>query len=526
MGIFARLAQRDTERIVSFIDIGTNSARQLLVRIQPDLSYQVISQRKEAIRLGEGINTAGYLNGEAMQRAITVCQHFTEMANAAGAQEIIAVATSATRDARNRMIFINRLKNEADLDVRVISGLEEARLIYRGAASGARLDESTALFLDIGGGSTELIAGNHSQYFYLDTLDVGAIRLTNRFLPGKEGPVRPKQYRKICNHVRDVSVRAIQALSEFDFRHCVGTSGTIENLADIVVLKDQGRRRTPDDVVNHKQLRKTIEHLCSLSLEERRAVPGINPNRADIIIAGAAILDTLLEDCGVKEFGVSERSLRDGLLVEYLAQLRQDEDFEEPSFRERSVLRLGRAMKYEEPHAKHVAQLAVELFDSAAALGMHTLGPLERELLRYAALLHDIGVSLSYANHHVHSAYFIRNADLLGFNQREIDIIANLARYHRKASPKKKHAEFAALDDGAQMIVRHLCVFLSLAESLDRTHIGAVVSAAWKEDIQGNLILELRCRRDCPLEQWGVNYHEKAFRRVFQRKLQFQAYPV
>jgi exopolyphosphatase/guanosine-5'-triphosphate,3'-diphosphate pyrophosphatase len=508
-------------RVAAFIDIGTNSLRLLLVRINPNHSYTILSDQKEIVRLGEGEFIDQYLRPEAMQRAALVAKRFTNMARSYGAEEIIAVATAATREAENRDEFLRRLHREAQLEVKIVSGREEARLIYLGVVSGVHLGDKKALFIDIGGGSTEIILGGQEQYTHLDSLKLGAIRLNALFfLPDETGPVAAERYALLQQYVRNLAVRATQHIKSERFDLAFGSSGTIENLADISVLKFQKRRRQRDDVLNGDQLRQVVEMLCALPLDERRRVPGINPQRADIIICGAAIIETLMTEFGIEELSISERGLRDGLLIDYLARVESSNVLQGLSVRGRSVLQLGRACGIDEPHARHVSSLALELFDSAQQNGLHKFGDQERALLDYAALIHDVGTFLSYSNHHQHSYYLIRNADLLGFDQSEIEILANAALFHRKSMPsKKKHPEFAALDRRSQRTVRLFALLLRMAESLDRSHTGVVHHARLLVEDQDEATLIIEAGQECDLEVWGVQSHREAFKKVFKRRM-------
>jgi exopolyphosphatase/guanosine-5'-triphosphate,3'-diphosphate pyrophosphatase len=508
-------------RVAAFIDIGTNSLRLLLVRINPNHSYTILSDQKEIVRLGEGEFIDQYLRPEAMQRAALVAKRFTNMAHSYGAEEIIAVATAATREAENREEFLRRLHREAQLEVKIVSGREEARLIYLGVASGVHLGDKKALFIDIGGGSTEIIVGGQEQYTHLDSLKLGAIRLNALFfLPDETGPVANERYALLQQYVRNLAVRATQHIQSEHVDLAFGSSGTIENLADISVLKFHKRQRQRDDALSREQLRQVVEMLCALPLDERRHVPGINPQRADIIICGAAIIETLMAEFGIEELSISERGLRDGLLIDYLAKYESSNLLQGLSVRGRSVLQLGRACGIDEPHARHVSLLALELFDSARQNGLHKFGDQERELLDYAALIHDVGTFLSYSNHHQHSYYLIRNADLLGFNQGEIEILANAALFHRKSMPsKKKHPEFAALDRRSQRTVRLFALLLRMAESLDRSHTGVVHQARLSVEDQDEATLIVEAGQECDLEVWGVQSHREAFKKVFKRRM-------
>ncbi len=505
-------------RVVAFIDIGTNSVRLLVVRIHPNHSYTVLTQLKHTVRLGEGEFDDHCLQPPAIDRAVLVCQQYATLARTSGAEEIISVATAATREAKNQRDFLDRLRQEAKLDVRVVSGLEEARLIYLGVASGVHLGDKQALFVDIGGGSTEITVGTQQHYRYLNSLKLGAIRLTTEQLPGGDGPVATADYERLQRYVHHHTVHLVRELRDYHLDLAIGSSGTIENLADIAARMYWKRERQPDDVLSRVHLQQLLPVLCSLSLEERRKVPGLNPARADIIIAGAVILQTLMEALGVRSVRVAERGLRDGLLVDYLVRLDHAPLVEETSVRKRSVLQFGRACQFNEAHARLTAQLALSLFDSGRDAKLHRLGDWERELLEYAALLHHIGAFVTFSNYQAHTYYLIRNAELLGFDQTEIIIMATAALYHRKSLPRKKHPEFAALNKRSQQIVRRLAAFLRLAECLDRSQAGHV-SHAYFENADGQRVrLHLHATEDCHIEVWGVEKHLDAFERVFERR--------
>lgn len=508
--------------IGAFIDLGTNSVRLVLVRFDPEGGHSVISQVKEVVRLGEGEFIDQHLQPEAMQRAALVCQRFVDMARASGAGQIEAIATSATREARNQQDFLEMLREEAQLEMRVISGREEARLIYLGVSSGLHLDRRKALFIDIGGGSTEVIVGDQHEPDYLSSMKLGAIRLSSMFfLPDETGPVADDRYALIKRYVQNAAVRSIQRIRETPFDLAMGSSGTIENLADIVVKRFEGRPREREDRIQLDQLRQVTQHLRGLPLEARREVPGINPARADIIVAGAAIIETLMEELGIETLQVSDRGLREGLIVDELMQ-RSPEHFGVLNVRERSVLELGRACGFDEAHARTVRRLSTELFDSAREVGLIDLGDEAREVLRHAALLHDIGAMLSYSSHERHTYYLVRHADLLGFDQAEIALIAAVARFHRKGFPRKKHEEYAVLGPEDRRQTRPLAVLLRLAEGLDRSHAALIDQVRFNGPLEADRAqLDIRSRDgDCHLEVWGVLRQRQAFQRAFGRELQ------
>jgi exopolyphosphatase/guanosine-5'-triphosphate,3'-diphosphate pyrophosphatase len=508
------------DRLVAFLDLGTNSIRLLVVRFQTGGAYSVVYQEKETVRLGEGeFRRGGRLQPAAMRRAGLVCARFVAVARSQGASEIVAVATSATREAANRSQFTRYLLRRTGVDVHVISGPEEARLIYLGVVSGLSLDGRTALFIDIGGGSTEFIVGTQTEHLFLDSVPIGAIRVAQRFFPPDDvGPVSVAKYARIRRFVSTNMVRTFQSLQKKQYDLAIASSGTAMNLAEVAMKKHEKRSLRRGDVITRAQIRDVVQMLCGMSLEERRKVPGLNPERADIIIAGAAILETIVSELDLAGLLISDRGLREGMPVDYLTQHAAVTP-DQFSFRERSVLELGRRCGFDEPHARQVALLAWQLFDSGREMGLHRFGELERELLEHAALLHDVGTFVSYNHHRGHSYYLIMNAELLGFHQRELAIIANLALYHHKAFPRPRHPEFKALDKPDRQIVRQLCVLLRIAESLDRGHMGAVREARLVPVDRRTVALEITPASDCHLEIWELTKHEQLFQTVFEREL-------
>ena len=512
-------AEKTAEEVVGFIDIGTNAVRLLVVRINPNCSYTVISQEKEVVRLGEQEFEDNTLKTEAMERAIFVCGKFVDLAKTYGAHNIVAVATSATREARNRTEFLDKLKRQTGLTVRVISGQEEARLIWLGVTSGIDIGDQKAIFIDLGGGSTEICIANQHEIFYVDSLRLGAIRLTGQFVgEGWTGPVKIETYKLMRRYACEKIQAIMPTVLEHNVRLAYGSSGTMINLAEISnkLFKREG---TDELVLTRKNLKKIATVLCWLPLEERRRVPAINPDRADIIVAGAAIIEALMEQFGLQEIHVSHRELRDGLLVDYLSKTEGFRQLQQSPARSRSVLHLGRSCNFDEKHAQTVTALALELFDSAKQIGLHTLGEKERDILMYASTLHDVGDFLSFNDHHMHSYYIINNAGLLGFSKQEIKIMANIAKFHRKKLPSKKTLRSEEIDEESKIIVLVLSTFLRLAEKLDRSHCGLVKKAEFTRENKDHVLLRFYSDTDCSLEKWSILQNKQAFSEAFDVEL-------
>ncbi len=512
--------------VIAFIDLGTNSARLLIIRLNPNCSYSVLTQQKEVVRLGEGGFAENILTPDAINRTVIVLSRFAEVARSFGATEIVAVATSATRDARNRDALITRIREEAGFELNVISGPEEARLIWLGVSSGVKIGKTKSLFIDIGGGSTEIIVGDQFEAFLLRSLKLGAIRTTNTYIPpDMTDPIPLQTVLVIQKHIRSRALHTIRNVKSKKVQQAFGSSGTISTLEAIAAGMNNSAAPHREGVITRTELSEVITHLCSLPLKERRNVQGLNPDRADIIIAGALILNSLLEQTGISEIQVSSRSLRDGLLVDYLSRIPGFPFAEQEPIRMASIKHLGRVCHINEPHANHVRDLALSLFDSAREAGLHNLPNTDRELLSYAAILHDIGQFISFPAHQQHSLYVITHATLLGFNEHEILIIALVTRYHRKKMPRGKDQLYGHLNDDDKMMVQILSVFLRMAENLDRSHDGRVTHAQLLATERRKITLALECNSDCSLEQWAILGDIRSFERTMKKGLKIEVLP-
>jgi exopolyphosphatase/guanosine-5'-triphosphate,3'-diphosphate pyrophosphatase len=507
-------------RVVAFIDIGTNSVRLLLVRINPNGSYLPLTKQKETVRLGDKEFIDKILQPKAIERAVIVCKKFMELARAYRAEEVIAVATSATRDASNKVQLLEMLKKEANLEVCTISGIEEARLIYLGVSSGIRLGYLKALFIDIGGGSTEVSIGDQSHYYFLNSLNLGSVRLTNMFLQDETGPVSEEQYEQIKTYIRRKAADVIKELSKHSVGCAIGSSGTIENLARIAFVYLHRTTHESYEKLEYDDLKEIVRAMCALPLEERRKFPGINAQRADIVIAGAAIIETLMEELELSEIKVSKFGLREGLLIDYISKSEFSYMITQMSVRKRSIMQLGLTCNFDEEHAHTVTRLALELFDSIQALGIYEFREGERELLEYGSTLHDIGTFLSYDTHQAHAYHLIRESNLPGFQPEEIEIVANLAYFHRRNFPKKKHPNLMMLTKNVVKSIRALSTLLRIAEGLDRSHTGVVSHIRFYIASTDSLVLEMHAQRECQLEMWEVEKQKKYFKKIFGYTLQ------
>jgi exopolyphosphatase/guanosine-5'-triphosphate,3'-diphosphate pyrophosphatase len=373
-----------------------------------------------------------------------------------------------------------------------------------------------------------VIVGDARRHLFLDSLPLGAVRLAgDPNLPDVSGRVSSDDYQRLQRAVRLASVHAIKAVREFDVDVAYGTSGTVRNVAAVAARVLHDREPQRDETASLADVRKVVKLLRGLSLEERRGVPGLNPDRADIVIAGAVVLETLMTDLELPAVtALTECGLRDGMLMDYLSRGPHAALVHELTVRERSVLQLVRACGADEAHARHVAHLALELFDSSREADFHRLGAEERELLECSALLHDIGTFISYPDHHLHSAYLIANTDMLGFDQREIAIMAATVVFHRKAAPSARDPLYARLESADRKRVQTLANLLRLAERLDRSHGAVVRHAALRADGRRALTLRLVTNGPAQLELWGLENRRGSMEKAMGRRLTFEVEPA
>lgn len=515
------------KRVLASIDIGSNSIHLLIVRIDEELhSYEPLDTEKEMVRLGgeRGLQT-GYLAEEAMARALDALRRYKSMATSFGAEAILALATSAVREAENGEEFVRRVREETGIEVDLISGSEEARLIYLGVSSAISFSGRKAAIIDIGGGSTELIVGSETEAHYLTSLRLGAVRLKDLFLT--RDPVSRQEYQQLCGYIKGLMRPAAEAMKRVGFDFLIGSSGTIAALADLDRAGGPGSLTGPLTLHHYNltlaSLKKMEKQMLRLPLAERAKLPNMNPRRADIIVPGLAILVLAMEALEADRLTVSDRALREGAVIDYMYRegILSDRAAFHTNIRRRSVLQTARRYSFDEAHATQVTRLALALYDQTA--GLHKLPEYARELLEAAAMLHDVGFHVGPESHHKHSYYLIRYAELLGFTQEEIQTIANIARYHRKGPPKEKHPNFAQLTPAHRDVVIKASALLRLAEGLDRSHQQAV------RDIEcrltsGQLQVTVlpHAGDDCELELWATRGKAPVFEKLFDRRVQLE----
>jgi len=490
---------------IAAIDLGSNSVHMVVAEVGSSGEIRVLDREAEMVRLGAGTLRTGMIPDETITRTLAILRAFKRLAQIHRVEETIAVATSAVREAKNGEEVLDRIGRRIGIFPRAISGEEEAQLVYLAALHSMHLSGKRTLVIDIGGGSVELVVGKGRNVSHAFSLKLGGLRLTEQFL--KSDPISGRLERKLIEHVRERLEPVAVQIQRAGFDHAVGTSGTILALGRAALASVSGSR--PESLhhasLDAGDLRLLRKKLTALELPRRMKLPGVDRRRADILPAGAIVLDAILSRLGVKELMLCEWALREGILLDYASRqktlLARAEAY--PDVRRRSVLLLAERCQADAGHARHVARLALELFD--ATRSAHRLSGAERDLLEYAALLHDVGHHISHTQHHKHSYYLVKNGDLRGFTPAEIEAMANVARYHRGANPSKRHAGFGALsrDDRGRVLV--LAGLLRFAEALDRSHRQRVRGV---QRVRGpGVRLRLRIVGDAQLELWGADRH-------------------
>ncbi len=516
-------------RILAAIDIGTNSIHMVVVKINPALpAFDIVDAEKSTVRLGERCLQTGNLTTEAMARAIAALRRCLDIAKALNAEHVIAVATSATREAPNGKDFVREVEAQLGLKIDLIAGQEEARRIYLGVLSGLEFNHEPHIIIDIGGGSTELILGDGHDPRFLSSTKVGAVRLTAEFVT--TDPISNGEFDRMQAYVRGMLEWPLEDLKANlkpgENIQMVGTSGTIESLIRLDAYETLGTAPTSlhGYVLTLERLQSFTQRLRKLSFADRAKLPGMSERRAEIILAGGMILQEVMEELGMTRITSCVRALREGIIVDWMLNhgLIEDRLRYQGSVRQRSALNLAQKYRVNLDNARQVAHFALSLFDQTRGQ-LHPWGLGERELLWAAAILHNSGHYISHSAHHKHSYYLVRNGGLLGYTDAEIEIIANLARYHRKGAPKKKHESYQSLAKTERQMIDQLSALLKVAVALDRRQINAIQSVrSTFNPSTRTLQLSLKPKNsddDCNLELWSLEYKKACLETEFGIKL-------
>lgn len=523
---------------VAAIDVGSNSLHLVIAKISTNWAdFQVIEKLKAQVRLGHGGGKFSFLLDEAIADGVRAMKEFARIAREHDVLAVRAVATSAVREAENKDVFIEQVRKTSGIDIEVVSGYEESRLIFLGACRALGLHNEKIALCDIGGGSAELIAANKGELVYASSFKIGAIRMTEKFFQNKEFP-QSEAVAACKEFVENEIFEAVQQLKKNGFNKFVGTSGTIQTLANMALYatKDLAKPK-PSENLNNVTVKKNALDLVVKNILEADQIqrisklPGIDSKRADIITAGAITYQTILNALDVKEFVISSYALREGILIDYIERQRSESPSEAEGYhlgteRLNSILLVGKKYDFLEPHATHVKNLALMIYDNLSDI--HKLPVQARAYLEAASLLHDVGFFVSKSSHHKHSLYIIQNSEIFGFTENELAIIANTARYHRKSHPKASHNEFNKLTAAEKEIVLKLASILRIAEALDRSHNSLVSNIKTTFDSK-KINFELTAKYDISdnaqqllhLELWSFDRRKGLLEETYSRSVSY-----
>ncbi len=519
--------------VIAVIDMGTNSFHMIVCQASPDKDhFEVLAKVKEAVPFFRRSLTAHYIDEPAMRAAARILRDMSKKAKERGASTIVAVATSAVRESKNGEECLRRIRQELKIDARMVSGKEEARLIYLGVLSSLSSVRSKLkgrfCIVDIGGGSTELIVGDRGQIYFAESYKLGAARLSQRFF--KRGVVTREYIRELHDEVRGVLRPSANGIANSGgFETLIGTSGTIQALAKL----DRVTCGSPHAELNGwtiaiDRLKELVAYLETAALRGEKP-KGVSSDRNETVLAGSIVLLESMISLGIKELSVCTAALREGVVVDRFLQTGWLEAgltvHRDP--RSKSVHNLLEKYQGTLEHAQQVAYLSQLLFTQTRGI-LHNYPEDIGHLLWSAAMLHDVGMFIGRNGHHKHSYYLIKNAGLLGHSEEEVALIASIARYHRGSEPKVTHEAWYSHDLEGRKIVYDLASFLRIAEALDRSHkqvvkdLRVIVSASSKDGQSGNLSLFLNLHENshCQSEIWALNEKRSFFENHFQTKLE------
>lgn len=494
---------------VAALDLGSNSFHLLVAEVGDDGSVTPILREKAMLRLGDTVARTGVI-GDRADEVIATLRRLRALIDAADAESITTCATAALRDADDRDEIVARAAAEAGIDIRLITGLEEARLIFEAVRASLVLEPAPALCLDLGGGSLEITIGDVHGARWARSVPLGVGRLTAdnvREDPPARGDL--KRVRAAIAAQLDPIADAIEAQHP---KMLVGTSGTLCDLATVALYQRDGA--LPPSInqvsVTRDEVIEVHERLSGMSTSERRSVVGLEPRRAEVVVAGSTVLLAFMDRFDMDRLTVGDWALREGMLLDAAGQLRpQTPD----DIRRSSVLDLCRRYGWPERHSRHVAALAVSLFDQMKPL--HEMDATARELLEYAAMLHDIGGHVSAQDHEQHTAYLIRHGRLRGFDPGEIAMLASLGRYHRRGRPRTDFVPYDLLGPDRRLAVDMLVGLLRLAHGLDHARAGSVSAVSVGIDGKHVVVTATAGTADIDLELWGAERAGKSFERAF-----------
>ena len=506
------------------IDVGTNTIRLTVAEVQDDDTYRILDEEREMVRLGEKLDRTGRLSDAAIERALGAIGKMKAIADGFKITGLRAIATSAVREAANGRTFIREVSRQHKVRIDVISGEEEAQLAFRTASRHFDFQGRSTAVVDIGGGSVEVILSAGTAIDHVYSLPLGAVRVTERL--ARSDPLRPKHWKQMKEEI-DRSIRTIIRQPAHRAEIMIGSGGTFTSLAHMSKWQREGRHGSVQGyVLTPAEIIHLLRHLRETPLEARRQIPGLSPDRADIIVAGGSVIARLVRGLDTKQIMVNERGIRDGLLLHMISELPGRSSATQlplPGNRIEWARHFARKAHSNERHCEQVAGLALQIFDGVK--NRYGLPVSIRDLLHAAAILHDIGYLISHSKHHKHAYHLIMHGDLPGFTPHEVELIANVVRYHRRAFPKKRHENLAYLAGPERRLIARLSGILRIADGLDRTHSQSVTGLKVRA-LRGRLRMSLEAKTFPEIECADAERKADLFRRAFSTDVELVWQPV
>jgi len=497
------------------IDIGTNSIRLIVAEILSDGTYRVLDEEREMTRLGQGLARTGHMAPEAIERTLESLGKMKAIADGFGVSELRAAGTSAVREAKNGDAFRREAWRRHRVKVEVISPDEEARLAFESAVRRFDLEGRSVAVADIGGGSLEVVLSAGSVVDQVHSLPLGAVRLTEKYV--RSDPLKDKHWEKLKHHL-DTALRREIGKPPFPVEVLVGSGGTFSALGGMVRYEREGKEGNPHGyTLTRAEATRMLARFLEVPEPQRRQIPGMPPQRADIIVAGAAVVARLAKHLKCRQILVNDGGVRDGLILAMIADLGLGAaTAAAPPTRLDAVRRFARRCLSNERHGEHVAAIAGRIFDGLRS--RYALDPEGRELLEAAALVHDVGFLVNHAKHHKHAYHLIMHSDLAGWSAREVEVMANVVRYHRRAYPKTSHANFARLGKPDRLLVRRLAGMLRVAAALNRSHQQLVTDVRCHAR-KGRVTIAVTAADEPLVELWDARRKAGLFEKAFDARL-------
>lgn len=511
---------------VAAIDLGTNSFHMIIVEESPQKGIVEIDRVKDMICIGRGSISTKMLDEEAMQSGIAALKNFLVLASHHGvaSENVIAFATSAIREAKNSGDFIRRVKEETGLKIKIISGKEEAEFIYYGVRNAVKIGNSSDLLFDIGGGSVEFVLVNQKGLQLLESRKIGVARMCERFVASE--PIASHDIKMLEQYFTAEMVTAVEKASQLKVTRAIASSGTAQNIARMIqsMKGSQSETSLNNSTFTRTEFQALYQAILPLGAAERKKITGLDEKRVDLIVPGLILVDMIFRLFNLTEIVISDSALREGMVLHYLKHRLQsgtkrssDDDLD---IRRESVYELAFRCGWTRNHAEHVARLSLQLFDKLTLL--HHLDESYRELLEYASLLHNIGAFIAISSHHKHSQYIILNGELRGFSPLETEIIAHVARYHRKSPPTERHAAYSMLPSASKRAVDLLSGILRLANGLERGH-RQNVQKINVEVTANTIILHLKTRFEPDIEIWAADLLKPWLEKLLNKSIILEA---